>query len=686
MNTAAFTAYREKVVSNCARVIVGKEDATEKILVSFLCGGHVLLEDKPGTGKTMLLRAFARTVGGDFKRVQFTPDLLPSDLTGINFYNQKSGEFEFRPGPLFTNFVLADEINRATPRTQSALLEAMEERQITVDGVTSRLVEPFMVLATQNPLESFGTFPLPDAQMDRFFMRLSLGYMTREQELEVLSRPSAQTVLNELQAVVTPEETAYVRTAYREVKVSEEVKHYLMDIVEATRTQSGFVSGVSTRGALALYQAAQAYALLAGQGIRHPRGHQRAGPGGAFSPHFSGQQHERRSRRSADAQAVGRDHCAVGECGMSAVIFALLLVATALGLERYSTAHSLDDVQGRLEVENHLVEAGEPAVIHLVVRNSGPRWKMFLAAKLHLNKEFLPCAEHHITQDQAGLGHTVRFTTWLRPGQEADFSTALRLERRGRYVLEPMQVIGGDFLGLVEQSRTERGFHELIVPPRECALPELEEMLGGFLGELSVNRYLYEDPILTAGYRPYTSGDPMRSIAWKQSVRGQGLMVKKWDYTTEPRAVVLVHADTKDYDHPEPAELCYSMARTVCRRLEEKAVSYRFAANAAFDLLLNAALSGEEWRKPLETPQGYGPEHYRRVLEILGRATGQTALSCARFCAEYYHPQEQVSCIVVTTEPEEAVRAAVRPLPGIPLLVLTPEMAAETAQTGEAGA
>lgn len=265
MDTARFTEYRDKVIENCSKVIVGKDDVIALVLTSFICSGHVLLEDVPGTGKTMLLRAFAKTVGGDFRRIQFTPDLLPSDLTGINFYNQKRGEFEFRPGPLFSNIVLADEINRATPRTQSSLLEAMEERQITVDGTTMKLEEPFMVMATQNPLESYGTFPLPDAQTDRFFMRLSLGYMTREQEMGVISRASTVNIVESLEQVVSVEETQYVRSAYVEAKVSGDVLGYMMDIVERTRTANNFVTGVSTRGAMALYKASQVTALLNGR-------------------------------------------------------------------------------------------------------------------------------------------------------------------------------------------------------------------------------------------------------------------------------------------------------------------------------------------------------------------------------------------------------------------------------------
>ncbi|MDD6678303.1 MAG: MoxR family ATPase [Firmicutes bacterium] len=265
MNPENIAQYAQKIIENCSRVITGKEEVIRQIIVSHLCGGHVLLEDVPGTGKTMLFRAFSRSVGGEFRRIQFTPDLLPSDLTGIHFYNQKTGEFAFRAGPLFSGMILADEINRATPRTQSALLESMEEHQITVDGTTFPMTEPFMVMATQNPVESYGTFPLPEAQMDRFFMRLSMGYMTRLQEISVIRRESSLQILQALPQVVTPEQTVALRKDAAQVSVGNDVMDFLMDLIASTRNTQELVGGVSTRGAIALYRAAQVTAAMEGR-------------------------------------------------------------------------------------------------------------------------------------------------------------------------------------------------------------------------------------------------------------------------------------------------------------------------------------------------------------------------------------------------------------------------------------
>lgn len=265
MDTKVVKDFTERITKNCAKVILGKEEVIRQIIVCFLAGGHVLLEDVPGTGKTMLLRAFSKSIGGSFKRIQFTPDLLPSDLTGINFYNQRESRFEFRKGPLFANIILADEINRATPRTQSALLESMEEKQITVDGNTYPMDRPYMVMATQNPLESYGTFPLPEAQIDRFFMRLSMGYMLREDELKVLCRPSTISILETLPTVAQLSEYEPLAKICEGVEVSDDVAGYIMDIVEHTRDDSRVLMGVSTRGALALYRAAQITAAMDGR-------------------------------------------------------------------------------------------------------------------------------------------------------------------------------------------------------------------------------------------------------------------------------------------------------------------------------------------------------------------------------------------------------------------------------------
>lgn len=265
MDTMRFMEFRDKVSENIGKVIVGKKDKIDKIVVAFICSGHVLLEDVPGLGKTKLAKALSKTMNCSFKRIQFTPDLLPSDLTGIYFYNQKRGEFEFRKGPLLSQIVLADEINRATPRTQSALLECMEERQITVEGETIKLQRPFFVIATQNPVEQFGTFPLPEAQLDRFFMRLSMGYPEFAEERDILDRYMERDPLDELQSVIAMDDIEYVQSNYTKVHVSEEIKNYILELVSATRKHKNIELGCSPRASLNLMKGSQALAAVRGR-------------------------------------------------------------------------------------------------------------------------------------------------------------------------------------------------------------------------------------------------------------------------------------------------------------------------------------------------------------------------------------------------------------------------------------
>lgn len=264
-DVAGIREVADRFTANVGKVIVGKHDVVELVLVALLTEGHILIEDVPGIGKTMLARTVARSLGLSFKRIQFTPDLLPSDVTGIHFYNQKTGDFEYRPGPILANIILADEINRATPRTQSCLLESMQERQITVDLETIPLPRPFLIMATQNPIELEGTFPLPEAQLDRFLMKLKMGYPIEDEERAILVRFQEENPLENLKSVITGAELLSIEKLCRKVYVDESLRDYIVAITRATRQHSGIELGASPRASLSLDQAAQSLAAIRGR-------------------------------------------------------------------------------------------------------------------------------------------------------------------------------------------------------------------------------------------------------------------------------------------------------------------------------------------------------------------------------------------------------------------------------------
>lgn len=265
MNIEQAEKVGKELIENISKVIVGKDEIIELLLCAFLADGHVLLQDVPGTGKTKLAKTLAASFDGGFARIQFTPDLLPGDVTGMNVYNRKTGDFELRKGPVFTNILLADEINRATPRTQSGLLECMEERQVTIDGESLRLEEPFFVIATQNPVENAGTFPLPEAQLDRFMLKLSLGLPDREQELAIMERFMQTDPMETLKPIINPTQLLEMKEAAKQVYVHPELEKYIVEIVAATREKNKVILGVSPRGTLALLRVVKAHAVLKGR-------------------------------------------------------------------------------------------------------------------------------------------------------------------------------------------------------------------------------------------------------------------------------------------------------------------------------------------------------------------------------------------------------------------------------------
>jgi MoxR-like ATPase len=303
IDVAPIRSLAERVGENVERVIVGKRDVIDLLLVALLCEGHVLIEDVPGIGKTMLAKSVARTLDCSFRRIQFTPDLLPSDITGVSFFNQRNQEFEFRAGPIFAQVVLADEINRATPRTQSALLECMDERQVSLEGETRPLPRPFLVLATQNPIELEGTFPLPEAQLDRFLLRLSIGYPSESDEKGIVRRFRSANPLDELPAVLAQAELIAMQRLVRDVHVAEPVEDYIVQLVRASRVHSSVELGASPRATLALYRASQALAGIQGRGYVLPDDVKRLAPAVLTHRLITSAQSRLRGRAASDILA-----------------------------------------------------------------------------------------------------------------------------------------------------------------------------------------------------------------------------------------------------------------------------------------------------------------------------------------------------------------------------------------------
>ena len=569
------SSFAKRVIANVERAIVGKRPQLILSLVAWLCEGHILLEDVPGVAKTMLARALARSVGCAFKRIQCTPDLLPSDVTGASIFNQKSTEFEFRPGPIFAQVVLADEVNRATPRTQAALLEAMGEGRVTVDGLTYKLGPPFLLIATQNPVDHEGTFPLPEAQLDRFLMRFSLGYPTQEEELKMLEMLQHSHPIDALEPVANAEEVTACQQAVREIYVDDKVRRYLLQIVHDTRAHDDIGLGASPRASIALFRTSQAMAALRGRNYVLPDDVKRVAgpvlthrvilrPKAACARSPPARSSTRSSPRSPYRRwRSGRHHkhfLMIWFAGsilllVIALVFNLPLLAYAmyvllavLLVSRFLTRRWAESLAATRECNQLSAEIGQSVAVMIAVKNQAA-WPVAWV----LLEDLLPRdALMYVPPRLQVSGRRVSLMM-LNGHAKKNLLYQLTPTRRGYYQLGPLVLETGDLFGLHRRYRVATDPHFLLVLPKVIPLAGYEVSSKRPIGEVRMSYRLYEDPTRISGVRAYERGDSLNRIHWRATARTGVLHSKVYEPSTVAGATLLVEFHLAAHDRARRA-------------------------------------------------------------------------------------------------------------------------------------
>lgn len=563
----------EQIETECGKAIIGKGEQIRLVLTSLFAGGHVLIDDIPGVGKTTLVKALSAVLGCGMVRVQFTPDLLPSDIVGMNIYSQKTGEMVFTPGPIMTNILLADEINRAIPRTQSALLEAMEERQVSVDGVTYPLAPPFMVLATQNPVETETTFALPAAQLDRFLFKLSMGYPTPREEAAMLRTVGDGAAFADLRPLLSPEEVNRFTREIRQVRLSDPVVAYIVELVQATREQPELACGASPRVSRDLFRASKAYAALSGRDYVTPDDVKYLAR--YVLPHRVLLSHQA-ALSGLEAAACGVGFSLSGR--LPAAIFSLAAAAVAAAARLWAR-HVLDGVNAALQAERSCVFPGEPCPLRVTLDN--PKWLplVWLTVRFPLEPGGALRPEHRwetVELPEGGVQkpYYEKNVSFLLGHQRMSYTSRLQAEHRGLLSFDRIRLLSGDGLCLCVREKeiplprpvTLAVFPRLVPVSTRWFLRNSWELETGARG-------FQDDRTVIRNVRAYQPGDNARSLNFRLMARGQGAMVNIYEKISPRRAAFLLDGASFAGLPPEDFESALEILGSLAAQLMEEEVA-----------------------------------------------------------------------------------------------------------------